>query len=259
MFLLEINISVALLCAMDNLFKPAFKSQTVCGAIHFCLFLVSWPTVIILLNGFLDKDRLTFNCVPKPSDVTKQLCYDDYISTVSPVLIPLNFAYITCAALGCLWIIFIIYSIPKMRQIKKEPNRQSKKHLSKKFTWRFLLHVCCQLVVLGVMMGLFCHYQTLSLPVVYMCSQRNTSQVPVNQEKNMTCSDMYYRQKSKLNIGIITIMAIFIVLCAIAIIHLLFTKKEFLEQLVGDPEGNDAEGINLGELNSNQNLSYLSL
>ena len=232
---------------MDNLFKAAFKSQTVCGAIHFCLFLVSWPTVIILLNGFLDKDRLTFNCAPKPSDVTRQLCYDDYISTVSPLLIPLNFAYITCAAQGFLWIIFIIYSIPKRRQIKKEQDSQSKETLSKKFWWILLFHVCCQLVVLGVMMGLFCHYQTLSLPVVYMCSQRNTTQIPVNQEKNMTCSDMHHRQKSKLNIGIVTIMAISIVLCAIAIIHLLLRKEEILQELVGDPDSDEVERFNLGE------------
>ena len=242
---------------MNFLFKAAFKSQTVFGAIHFCVFLVSWPIIIDSLKKRLDQDRLTFNCVPKPSDVTKQLCYDDYISTVSPLSTPLTFAFITFAVLGFLWIIFIVYSIRTVRRIKKEQSK--KKCLSKTFTYIFLLHVCCQLVVLVVVMGLFCHYQTLSLPVVYMCSQRNTTQIPVNQEKNMTCSDMHYRQKSDLNIGIITIMAISIVLCAIAIIHLLLTRKEFLQQLVGDPEGGDAEGINLGELNSNQNLSYLSL
>ena len=97
------------------------------------------------------------------------------------------------------------------------------------------------------MMGLFCHYQTLSLPVVYMCSQRNTTQIPVNQEKNMTCSDMHHRQKSKLNIGIVTIMAISIVPCAIAIIHLLLRKEKILQELVGDPDSDEVERFTLGE------------
>ncbi len=241
---------------MDNLSQLALKSQTVCGCIHFCLFLVSWPTVIGLLKGFLDKDGMTFNCVPKPSDVIKQLCYGDYTSTVSPLLIPLDFAYITCGVLGIFWIIFLFYSVPALRQIKKEQNSQLKKSKSEKFTWNFLFHVCCQLVVLVVMMGLFCRYQTLSLPQVYMCTQRNSTQIPMNEEKNMTCNDLHYRQISKLNIGIITIMAISIILCAIAIIHLFLTRKEFLQQLVGDPESEDAERINLGEFNSNKNRSW---
>ena len=147
-FFLFRNHSVAFLCAMDNLFKAAFKSQTVCGAIHFCLFLVSWPTVIILLNGFLDKDRLTFNCAPKPSDVTKQLCYDDYISTVSPLLIPLNFAYITCAAQGFLWIIFIIYSIPKRRKLKKSRTANRRRLCQKSFGGYFFLMFAVNLLFL---------------------------------------------------------------------------------------------------------------
>ncbi|KAL9979031.1 hypothetical protein ACROYT_G016623 [Oculina patagonica] len=244
---------------MDYLSQLALKSQTVCGCIHFCLFLVSWPTVIGLLKDFLDKDRLTFNCVPKPSDVIKQLCYGDYTSTVSPLLIPLDFAYITCGVLGFFWIIFLFYSVPALRQIKKEQNSQLKKCLSEKFTWRFLIHVCSQLVVLGMMMGLFCHFQTLSLPQVYMCTQRNSTQyIPMNQEKNMTCNDLHYRQKSKLNIGIITIMAISIILCAIAIIQLFLTRKYFLQQLVGDPESDDAERINLDAAADGQSFARSS-
>ncbi|KAL9979037.1 hypothetical protein ACROYT_G016629 [Oculina patagonica] len=230
---------------MDNLSQYAFKTQTVCGCIHFLVFVVSWPIVIGFLNDFLGKDRLTFNCVPKPDDVTKQLCYGDYTSTVSPLLIPLNFAGITFGALGLFWIVFIVYGAWALRRIKREENSQLKKCLSEKFTWRFLIHVCCQLVVLGVMMGLFCHFQTLSLPEVYICSPRNTTQIPMNQGKNMTCNDLHYRQKSILNIGIITIMAISIVFCTISIIHLFLTRKDFLEQLVGDPESDDFERINL--------------
>ena len=238
---------------MDKISDLALKSQTVCGAVHFVLFLVSWPAIISLLKGFLDKDRETFNCIPEPSDVTKQLCYGDYISTVSPLLIPLNFAYITSSILGFLWIVFILYSVLALRRIKEAQSHQRKECLSKRFMWSFLFHVCIQLAVLGVMMGLFCGFQTLHLPVVYICSQRNTTmtQIPTNQV-NMTCNDLHHRQKSKLNIGVVTIMAISIVLCIASIIHLFLTKKDFLKQLLGNRDDNpDAPK---GELTSDKTV-----
>ena len=233
---------------MDKIADHALKSQTVCGAVHFVLFLVSWPTIISFLKGFLDKDRLTFNCEPKPSDVTRQLCYGDYISTVSPLLIPLNLACITTGILGFFWVVFVLYSVFALRQIKGEQSHQTKECLSKQFMWKFLFHVCIQLAVLGVMMGLFCGFQTLHLPVVYICSQRNTTmtQIPTNQV-NMTCNDLHHRQKSKLNIGVVTIMAIAIVLCIVSIIHLFLTRKDFLKQLLGDQERDNPDATPLGE------------
>lgn len=238
---------------MDNIYQLALKSQTVCGAIHFLLFLLSWPTTIGLLKDFLDKDRLTFNCIPKPSDVIKQLCYEDYISTLSPLMIPLNFAYITFGILGFFWIVFILYSVLALRRIKEEQNHQMKECRAKRFMWSFLFHVCIQLAVLGVMMVLFCRFQTLHLPAVYKCSQRNNTQIPTNEVRSMTCHDLHRRQKSKLNIGVITIMAISVVLCIFSIIHLFLTRKEFLRQLLGDPESS----ISLGELSSVKNLEVI--
>jgi len=220
---------------MDKITELAFKSQTVCGAVHFVLFLVSWPTIIGLLKGLHDTDKENFNCIPKPSDVTQQLCYNDYISTVSLLLIPLNFALIIGGILGFFWVVFILYSVLALRQINKEGDSNEKKCLSKRYMWRFFFHVCIQLAALGVMMGLFCGFQTLHLPVVYICSQGNSTQIPTNQV-NMTCNDLHHRQKSKLNIGIVTIMAISIVLCIVSIVHLFLTRKDFLKQLLGDQE-----------------------
>ena len=233
---------------MDRIADHALRSQTVCGAVHFVLFLVSWPTIISFLKDFLDKDRLTFNCEPKPSDVTRQLCYGDYISSVSPLLIPFNLACITTGILGFFWIVFVLYSIFALKQIKGEQSPQTKECLSKRFMWKFLFHVCIQLAVLGVMMGLFCGFQTLHLPVVYICSQRNITmtQIPTNQV-NMTCNDLHHRQKSKLNIGVVTIMAISIVLCIVSIIHLLLTRKDFLKQLLGEQESDNPDATPLGE------------
>ena len=237
---------------MDHLSRLAFKSQTVCGAVDFVLFLVSWPTIIGLLKDFLDKDRLTFNCIPKPSDVIKQLCYGDYISSVSPLLIPLDFAYITCGILGFSWVSFILYSafaLWRIKKAEKEQQQHLKECRARRFMWSFLFHVCIQLVVLVVMMGLFCSFQTIHLPVVYKCSQRNNTQIPTNQVK-MTCNDLHHRQKSNLNIGVITIMAISIVLCLFSIIHLYLTRQNFLQQLLGDSESY----ISLGELSGTESL-----
>ena len=241
---------VGVRCTMDKISDLALKSQTVCGAVHFVLFLVSWPTIISLLQGLHSTDRLNFSCKPKPSDVTRKLCYGDYISAVSPLLIPLNFALIICGILGLFWVVYILYSVLALRRINEERNSDEKKCLSKQFMWKFLLHVCVQLAVLSVMMGLFCGFQTLHLPVVYMCSHGNTTQIPTSQlTVNMACNDLHHRQKSKLNIGIVTIMAISIVLCLVSIIHLFFTRKDFLKQLLGDQESaGNPEEIPLGEL-----------
>jgi len=49
-------------------------------------------------------------------------------------------------------------------------------------------------------------------------------------------------------------MAISIVLCIVSIIHLFFTRKDFLKQLLGDQESDNPEVIPLGELRSDKNL-----
>jgi len=108
------------------------------------------------------------------------------------------------------------------------------------------------------MMGLFCGFQTLHLPVVYVCSHRNTTQIPTSQV-NITCNDLHHRQKSRLNIGILTIMAMSIVLCIVSIIHLFFTRDDFLKQLLGDQESDSPEAIPLGELRRDKNPLLLKL
>ena len=80
---------------MDNLSQLALRTQTIFGGIHFIFLLISWPFVIGFLKDYHDKDRLTFNCIPKPNDFTRQRCYDNYTSAMSLVplhLTPLDFA-----------------------------------------------------------------------------------------------------------------------------------------------------------------------
>ena len=243
---------------MDNLSRLALRTLTIFGGIHFIFFLISWPLVIGLLKDYHDKDRLTFNCIPKPNDFTRQRCYDNYTSAMSSSLAPLHltpldFAGIAFGGLGIAWVPFILMGATILRRIIRERGEQRRRKHSKTFVLTFIAHVCIQLVFLGVMMGLFCTYQRLHFPAEYKCHQTNTTLTSLNQRPvNITCNDLRYKEKSKLNIAIIGIMAFSIVLCLLTLIHLAVTRKAFLEQLLGDifeTEGGNAAGLNLvGEL-----------
>lgn len=234
---------------MDNLSQLALRTQTIFGGIHFMFFLISWPFVIGFLKDYHDKDRLTFNCIPKPEDFTRQRCYNNYTSAMSlpPLhLTPLDFAGITYGGLGIAWVPFVLMGAVILRRIQRERGEQRKRKHSKTFVLTFIAHVCIQLVFLGVMMGLFCTYQRLHFPAEYKCHQTNITLT------SLKCNDLRYKEKSKLNIAIIGIMAFSIVLCLLTLIHLAITRKAFVEQLLGnifEREDGDAAGLNLvGEL-----------
>ena len=216
---------------MDNLSQLALRTQTIFGGIHFVFFVISWPFVIGFLKDYHDKDRLTFNCIPKPDDFTRQRCYDNYTSAMSLLplhLTPLDFACIAYGGLGIVWVSFILMGAMILRPIQRERGEQRKRKHSKTFVLTFIAHVCIQLVFLGVMIGLFCTYQRLHFPAEYKCHQTNITLT------SLKCNDLRYKEKSKLNIAIIGIMAFSIVLCLLTLIHLAVTRKAFLEQLLGD-------------------------
>ena len=112
---------------MDNLSQLALRSQTIFGGVHFLFYLFSWPFLIGFLKDYHDKDRLTFNCEPKPSDYTRQRCYDCYVSTLSPLLTPLAFAGIAYGVLGLFLLSFILTGAWILRQIGREQNEQREK------------------------------------------------------------------------------------------------------------------------------------
>ena len=234
---------------MDNLSQLALRTQTIFGSIHFLFFVISWPFVIGFLRDYHDKDRLTFNCIPKPDDFTRQRCYDNYTSAMSLLplhLTPLDFAGIAYGGLGIVWVSFILMGAMILRRIQRERGEQRKRKHSKTFVLTFIAHVCVQLVFLGVMMGLFCTYQRLHFPAEYKCHQTNITLT------SLKCNDLRYKEKSKLNIAIIGIMAFSIVLCLLTLIHLAITRKAFVEHLLGnifEREDGNAAGLNLvGEL-----------
>ena len=250
---------------MDGLFQLALSSQTICGGIQFLLFSISLGAVIGALQHYHANDRLTFNCSPKPSDFTKQLCYDKYTSTVSPWLIPRNVAAITYAVLCACWICFMLYGAVTLRQIRRQqPAEQNhQRRQLRKFLHVYFVHVGFRLVFLSVMIGLFCSYQTLDLPSVFKCDpspvpQTNTTSIPaVNQtETGLQCNDLHYKEKSNLNIAIIVIESSILMLGILEVVHLLLTRETFHGKLLGDVfdmRNIDMENLFPGETESIEN------
>ena len=125
------------LFVMDNLFKVALRSQTIFSGFLFVVSVISWPFVIDLLRDYHGKDRFNFNCVPKPNDLTRQRCYDNYTSTTSPLLTPLDFAgitYMVCQHLsGCFLPLWGLQYCEG--SIRRQTERRRKK-------WRHIFIVC---------------------------------------------------------------------------------------------------------------------
>ena len=214
------------------------KSQTGCGCFRSLICFVSWSVVIKKLDDFQDKDRFVFNCAPKPSDVTKQLCYDSYVCTMSPLVTPLYFSVIMLSFLGLLWACIIFYGVKAVRQIKGEEDNEKKEKSTTKF-WRICLsHAAVEVLFLVVMMVLFCCYQTLRLPEIYRCNPQNVT--THSQMENVTCNDQFFRDKSSLNIAIVVLMGVYICVCLATMVYLLLTKRTFVEELgsSSDVQGN---------------------
>ncbi|XP_015748019.1 PREDICTED: uncharacterized protein LOC107327790 [Acropora digitifera] len=222
------------------------KTQSIVGAVRFILSVIAFPTLIAFLASFVDKDRLAFNCHPKPNEVAKQGCYSRYTDDTSALLTPLTFTIITFCILVIFWSVIILYSVKCLRDITEEATESGRESRRHKFWQRFLCHVFIEALSLVAVMGLFCHSQTFYLPEVYSCPQRTSSTTSSAQKENLTCSDLYYKQKSALNIGIIVVMSVILFLCIVTFGHAVWKKNYFMDQLV-DRDSN-------GEGTSNENL-----
>ena len=238
------------LFAMDNLVKVALRSQTIFSGFLFVVSVISWPVVIDLLRDYHGKDRFNFNCVPKPNDFTRQRCYDNYTSATSPLLTPLDFAGITYGVSASVWLFFTLMGAAILRRFHQEENRE------KQFYCVFICHICIQCAILAVMMGLFCYYQTLTFPAEYMCSLTNTTLSSLTKVAvNITCNDLRYKEKSKVNIAIIVVLAVSLLLCLLTIIHVAKTKENLLQLLLGNVD--EDHDRNVEELSLEGNWSKL--
>ena len=202
----------------------------------FCL-LHRWVP-FLALQKYHDSDRLNFNCDPKPSDFIRQRCYNNYISTVTKPhgLIPRNVVAITLGVLCACWIIFAIYGAVILR---KRPGDKDKN--AKTFLCAYFIHVIFRILFLGVMLGLVCSYQTIFLPSVFKCDVNQTNSQatpsPLNQTKlTLQCNDLHQEEKSNLNIAFISVVAFFMAVSILEVLHLCHNRENYWQKLVGDPE-----------------------
>jgi len=224
-----------------SLFKLALTSQTIFGAVQFLVVLLVFGGVLGALQFYHANDRLTFNCSPKPDDFTRQLCYDEYTSTMSPWLIPRNVVAIIYGILCVCWICFLIYSAVTIRQIRRDQEAQPNQRQSQwgKLHCMYNIHVVFRLVFLSGMIAVFCSSQTLDLPSVFECKphtpQTNKTAISVNQtESTMQCNDLHYKEKSNLNIVILVIEALVMILGISELLQLTLTRKPFQKMLLGN-------------------------
>lgn len=223
-----------------SLFKLALSSQTTCGAVQFFVVFFALGGVLVALGIYHAENRFTFNCSPKPDDFTKQLCYDKYTFTMSPLLIPRNVAAIIYGILCFCWICFLLYGSVTLRQIKREQAEQNRRrHQWRKFRRVYNIHVFCRLAFVSAMIGLFCSYQTLDLPSVFKCSthtpQTNTTAISGNKTgSTMKCNDLRYKEKSILNIVILVIDAFIVMLGIVELLQLTLSRRPFQEKLLGN-------------------------
>ena len=218
--------------------KPIIKLQTALGGVQCILFAASLGSILSTLQKYHDSDRLNFNCDPKPSDFIRQRCYNNYISTVTKPhgLIPRNVVAITLGVLCACWIIFAIYGAVILR---KRPGDKDKN--AKTFLCAYFIHVIFRILFLGVMLGLVCSYQTIFLPSVFKCDVNQTNSQatpsPLNQTKlTLQCNDLHHEEKSNLNIAFISVVAFFMVVSILEVLHLCHNRENYWQKLVGDPE-----------------------
>ena len=230
----------------ESLLRLGLRSQTVLGGIQLVLITIFGITFIAFLNSTYNRE--TFTCEPEINSITKQLCYDEYSSAMNQWFEPLYFVVLAYVVLVVLSMSFMLYGAFTLRQIerdRRDDNNQSTKADS--FKRAYLLHVCCRLIIVVVMTGIFCGNQTLIVPKTYTCSVAAVATpIPLNQtETDLHCHDQHYREKSISNIAIIAIEVFIMILCIIEFIQVkrLTPPKSLLIMLLG--EVFDAENNNL--------------
>ena len=219
---------------MFDSFKPVIKFQTAIGGVLCILSVGSLSYILGLLQKYHESDRHNFKCHPKPSDFIRQRCYNSYISTVTKPhgLIPRNVVAMTLGILCACWISFAIFGAVTLQ--KRAGDRNNKN--TKTFLCVYFIHVIFRILFLGVMLGLVCSYQTISLPSSFKCdvnkilpTNSQTTLSPLNQtNKTLQCNDLHHQEKSNLNKAFISVDAFFMVVSIIEVLHLYRNKGNYV-------------------------------
>ena len=225
---------------MDELLiKLGLLSQTVLGGVQLLLVAIFGITLIAFLKSIYNRD--SFTCDAETSSISKQLCYDEYSSAMNQWFTPLYFVVLTYVVLVVFWVSFMLYGAFTLRKLKRE--QQEKPDCFRRV---YLLHVCCRLIFILVMIGIFCGFQTLIVPKTYKCSVAAVATPsPLNgTETDLHCHDQHYRVKSICNIAIIVIKVFITILCTIEFIQVILTPADKLrEKLLGPVLDEDSENL----------------
>ena len=229
------------------------KFQTACGGVQCILSVGALGFILGLLQKYHDSDRLNFNCDPKPSDFIRQRCYNSYISTVTKPhgLIPRNVVATTLGILCACWISFAIFGAVTLQKRAGDTNNKK----TKKFLCVYFSHVIFRILFQGVMLGLVCSYQTISLPSSFKCdvnkilpTNSQTTLSPLNQtNKTLQCNDLHHQEKSNLNKAFISVDAFFMVVSILEVLHLCRNRRDYLQVLVKNPESPEFDKLLLGK------------
>jgi len=247
----------------ESLIKLGLRSQTVLGGIQLFLVAIFGITLIAFLKSTYNREK--FTCEPETNPITKQLCYDEYSSAMNQWFTPLYFVVLAYVVLVILSISFMLYGAFSLRKLDRGRRQdgidQSKKE--KSFRRAYLLHVCCRLIFILVMIGIFYGNQTLIVPKTYKCSVAAVATpVLLNEtETVLHCHDQHYREKSISNIAVIAIEVFIMILCMIEFIQVIRSPpQKLLTKLLREiPEGGDRiEKTVVGE-NENFNVTLCAI
>lgn len=196
-----------------------------------------WIMFAILASPYktVNNDRLDFTCYPETNDVLTQECFSRYSGEMRSFIYPYFLVQITAGALFVLWSSLSLNSSKYLRKIRKKTIYSEKERLCHEFWGKLLLHVCCEAVVIAVLLVLFGYTQKMSLSEdSYSCTLRNAL-----VEIVVTCRDLHHWQKAYLNNFIIMSMALSLLLCMWTICHATCIKEEFIKDLVDLTTGDD--------------------
>ncbi|XP_015761088.1 PREDICTED: uncharacterized protein LOC107340256 [Acropora digitifera] len=209
------------------------EAQPIIGNVRFSFF---WIIFAVLASPYktVNNDRLDFTCYPETNDVLTQECFSRYSAEMRSFIYPYFLVQITAGALFVLWSSLSLNSSKYLQKVRKKTIYSEKEHLCHEFWGKLLLHVCCEAVVIAVLLVLFFYTQKMYFSEdSYDCTLRNAL-VDV-----VTCRDLHHWQKAYLNNFIIMWMALSLLLCMWTICHATCKKEEFIKDLVDLTTGDD--------------------
>ncbi|XP_074634339.1 uncharacterized protein LOC141892909 [Acropora palmata] len=182
---------------------------------------------ILLAKLYTGSGRLGFACSSEADDRITRQCFSKYSADMSSFLHPNTIAWMTAVALVVLWSSIILYSSKHLKKIRRKTDLSEKKQLCHELWKKSLLHVCCEALVIILILIFFYCTQEISLPETYNCSVWNAS-----KEIIQTCEDVRHWDKSKLNCSYVFMMAFLVVLCIVTIFDTLCHNERFIKDLL---------------------------